>query len=458
MSAPARGPSPWNGFSAVAVGTFMATLDGSIVNVALPSIQRGLGATISGVELVVSVYLLVVSATLLAAGRLGDLLGSRRVYAGGMLLFSAGSLLCGLSASLPALVASRAVQALGASAMMAMAPAAVTTLFPPERRGRALGLVASVVAAGLTAGPPLGGFIISALDWPWIFLVNVPVGVAGATWALRVLPGRPGDPGARFDVAGAGAFALAMACGIAALQVAPHRGEGAAALAAAAVLFLLVLRRRERRAPSPLVDPVVLRDGVVSLGLLSGLCSYAALFHQTLLSPFYLSLVKGLGPAQLGAMLTVVPLALSVTGPVAGWLSDRYGPRGPQVAGGLLLAAGLFSLSLAGRGDSLPSLAARLALEGVGMGLFQAPNNSAVMGALPRARLGSGGGMLATARNLGMVIGVAMGGALLVIGSGGAATHDASAFLAGWRIALASGGGMALAAAALAWVRPARAP
>ena len=184
---PAR--SPWLGFSAVAVGTVMATLDGSIVNVALPTLRRDLQASYAGVEWIIAGYLLVISAVLLSAGRLGDLLGYRRVYSGGLLLFTFGSGLCGAANALSALVVARAVQALGAAAMMAMGPAIVTAIFPPERRGRALGAITSVVAIGLTLGPTLGGFIVQQLSWRWIFLPNLPIGVAGALWAAKVLPG-----------------------------------------------------------------------------------------------------------------------------------------------------------------------------------------------------------------------------------------------------------------------------
>jgi MFS family permease len=171
--APAR--SPWIGFSAVSVGTFMATLDGSIVNVALPTITRELHSSLAGVEWIVAAYLLVISAALLTAGRLGDLFGHRLLYAGGLHVFTAGSGLCGLAPGLAPLVGARAVQALGACAMMAMAPAIVTSIFPAAHRGRALGMVASVVALGLTAGPPLGGFIVQHLSWRWIFFVNSSV-------------------------------------------------------------------------------------------------------------------------------------------------------------------------------------------------------------------------------------------------------------------------------------------
>src|SRR5574342_464677 len=446
-----RAPSPWVGFSAVAVGMFMATLDGSIVSVALPSIRQGLGTSIGGVELVVTVYLLVISAALLGAGRLGDVLGHRRVYVAGLLLFTLGSGLCGVSRSLPTLVASRAAQALGASATMAMAPAAVTALFPREQRGRALGGISGVVAAGLTAGPPLGGFLLQSFSWPAIFLVNLPVGVAGAIWASRTLPGGALASGARFDGAGAFLFGLAVAGLVGALEVAPSSPAAAALALVAATLAAALLWRVERRAPSPVLDAALLGDRVFAFGLAAGLLSYAAMFSQTFLTPFWLTRVKGLDARDLGLMLTAVPLALSVVSWVAGWLSDRVGPRLPCLAGAGVLAAGLWSLAGAGPEDSLASVAARLAALGAGMGLFQPPNNSAVMGSLARERLGTGGGMLATARNLGMVTGVSLAGALLAVGAGPA--EGGAGFLAGWRLALSPGAGLAVAAGLLSLVR-----
>ncbi len=450
MSEPGT-PSPWVGFSAVAVGVFMATLDGSIVNVALPSIRAGLGASVGGVELVVTVYLLVISAALLGAGRLGDLLGHRRVYAAGLLLFTLGSGLCGVSGSLPALVAARAVQALGAAATMSMAMAAVTAIFPREKRGRALAGISSVVAAGLTAGPPLGGLILTSFSWPAIFLVNLPVGVAGAVWASRTLPGGSLARGARFDRAGAILFGLAVAGLVGAVEVAPASPPAALGLAALAAAGAALLWRAERRASSPILDAALLRNRVFAFGLMAGLLSYAAMFSQTFLTPFWLTQVKGLDARGLGLMLTAVPLALSVVSPPAGWLSDRFGPRFPCLAGAAVLATGLASLAFAGPGDSLGSVALRLASLGAGMGLFQPPNNSAVMGSLPRDRLGTGGGMLATARNLGMVTGVSLAGALFALGGG--AAEGGAGFVGGWRLALLCGAALAVAAGLLSLVR-----
>jgi EmrB/QacA subfamily drug resistance transporter len=451
-SAPPR--SPWIGFSAVAVGTVMATLDGSIVNVALPTLRRELAASYAGVEWIVAGYLLVISATLLALGRLGDLVGYRRVYVGGLLLFTLGSGLCGAAPGLGPLVAARAVQALGAAATMAMGPAIVTAIFPREKRGRALGGVASVVALGLTLGPALGGVIIQKLSWRWIFLPNLPIGVLGAFWAARVLPGIGARAGARMDHAGATLLAIALGGGIAAIQTAPGGGARPLACAAAAIAAAAALVAHIRRSRAPVLDAALFRNRAFTAGSLAGLLCYAALFHSTLLTPFFLAQVKGLGARDLGVMLTAIPLALSVASPVAGRLSDRFGPRLLCPLGAAFLALGLGSLAGAGPELGLPAIALRLAACGLGMGLFQPPNNSAVMGSLPRDRLGSGGGMLSTARNLGMVMGIALAGAIFRA-RGGAGPEQ---FLAGYRAALLAGAAAAIAAGAVSLVRDPGAP
>jgi MFS family permease len=365
----------------------MATLDGNIVNVALPTIGRELAAPVERLQWIVNGYVLAITATLLVAGRLGDRVGHRRLYAGGLLLFTLGSALCGAAPGLGALVGARVLQALGASAMMAIGPAVITASFPPDQRGRALGTVGTVVAVGLTAGPPLGGFIVSSLSWRWVFLVNLPVGLLGAAWALRTLP------------------------------------EGGLARG------------------GPLVDLALFRSRIFSWGLVAGFLSYAAMFTQTLLTPFVLARVLGLEPAAVGLVMVAVPIAMSVTSPASGWISDRFGGRWLPVLGMAVLAAGLLSLSFVEAGDALLRVAARLAICGVGMGLFQSPNNAAVMSALPRARLGSGGGLLATARNGGMAAGIGLAGAIVALSAGG--------FVAGYALALRVGAGVAGLAAAV---------
>jgi MFS family permease len=394
--APATG---WTAFSVVAVGTLMATLDGNIVNVALPTLGRELGASVSALQWIVNAYLLALTATLVVAGRLGDRLGHRAVYTGGMLVFTLGSALCGAAPGLSALVAARVLQALGASAMMAIGPAVVTAAFPPARRGRALGAVGSVVALGLTLGAPLGGAILAVLSWRWVFYVNLPVGIAGALWALRALP-------------------------------------------------------RGGRAGGPLLDLALFRIPAFTWGLVAGLLSYAALFTQTFLTPFLLARVLHLEPGRLGLALASVPVALSVASPLSGWLADRFGARGLPALGMALVAGALLSLSGVEATASVAGVSARLLVAGFGMGLFQSPNNVTVMSALPRERLGSGGGLLATARNAGMAAGVGLAGALFARRAG--ADPAGPALLAGYALALRAGAALALLSAVVSLAAPRR--
>lgn len=402
-AAPAPSVRPWSAFSVVGVGTLMATIDGNVVNVALPTLGAELGAHVDALQWIVNGYLLAITATLVVMGRLGDRLGHRALYAAGLVVFTAGSALCGAAPGLGALVAARVLQALGASAMMAIGPAVVTAAFPAEMRGRALGAVGTVVALGLTAGAPLGGLILSHLSWRWVFYVNLPVGIAGVAWALRVLP-------------------------------------------------------RGGAARGPLLDASLFRIPPFSLGLLAGFLSYAAMFSQTFLTPFLLARVLGVPPGRLGIVLSAVPVALSVASPLAGWISDRLDARRLPAFGMAVLAAALGTLSLAGAADTVASVAAHLFVAGIGMGLFQAPNNATVMGALPRERLGSGGGLLATARNAGMAAGVALAGTLYAARAGPDAAGPE--VLDGYALALRAGALLALAAAAVSLARgaaPARA-
>jgi EmrB/QacA subfamily drug resistance transporter len=453
-AAPPRERSPWIGFSAVSVGTVMATIDGSIVNVALPTLRAELHASVAGLAWVLSAYLLAIAATLLTAGRLGDLLGHRHVYIGGLLLFTLGSGLCGGAPSLTALVGARVVQALGAAAMMAMGPAVVTAIFPPERRGRALGGTASVVALGLSLGPPLGGLILQYLSWRWIFFVNLPIGTVGSMWAMRVLPGLRPQQRATLDRPGAALLALTLAVAVGGIEAAPDSAARAAGLGLAAVAGWALLVRHLRRKEDPVLDLRLFASRVFTGGIVGGLLSYAALFTATLLNPLFLTDAKGLSPRGLGFMMMAVPIALAVASPAAGFLSDRFGPQLLCPLGAAALALGLGSLAFAGPEDSLASIAARLALCGLGMGLFQPPNNNAVMGTLPRDRLGSGGGMLATARVLGQVLGISAGSALLRARGGGA--DDLGRFLVGYATALSAGAALALLAGATAMARDRR--
>jgi EmrB/QacA subfamily drug resistance transporter len=408
----------WLVLSAVSVGTFMATLDGSIVNIALPSIGRAFGVDIGSVEWVVVAYLLVVGSVLLPFGRLGEVVGFRRVYLAGFAVFTAASALCAAAPGIEALVGFRALQGIGAAMLMAMGPAIVARTFGPGERGRALGLNAISVSIGLTLGPALGGLLTEVATWRGIFLVNLPIGLFAIAWAARILPqDRPGrrEP---FDLPGA-----VLASGaLFGLLLGLNQGGAwgwtspvtAALLAGAAVLgaaFVVV----ELRTASPLIDLRLFWIRAFSAGLASLFVAFAGLFTATFLLPFLLQEGSGVGPLEAGLLITPIPLAAAVVAPFSGALSDRVGSRGPASFGIALTALGLLSLTTLPPDFAPLDLAWRLVFIGAGHGVFMSPNSSAVLGAVPRPRLGTASGMSAETRVVGQAVGIVVSAAVVAV-------------------------------------------
>ncbi len=401
--------------SAVGVGTFMSALDASIVNATLPRLQVALHATVAGIEWVVTVYLLVVSGLLLIVGRLGDLRGHKDVYVAAFVGFVASSALCGLSRSVGWLVGFRALQALSAAALFANAPAILTAGFPPNERGRALGLQAIMTYLGLSVGPPLGELLASRLGWPAIFYVNVPVGALGFWLSQRnIARDRPAGTPPRFDVLGAGLFFVGLLSVLLALNQGHAWGWAAPStlgLVALGVVVLSAFLVVEWRRPEPMLDLSLFRSRVFTGATGSAMVSYVAQFAVLFLLPFYLQW-RGYGPAATGGILMAQPAVMMVAAPVAGTLSDRLGTRGPIVIGLTLLSAGILLLSFVSPSTHTAVLVLGMAVAGLGFGAFVAPNNSRLLGAAPLHRRGIASGVLAGARNVGMVLGVGLGGAI----------------------------------------------
>ena len=406
--------SKWTVLVAVGLSTFMSAVDGSIVNTLLPSLGRALGATVAGVEWVVTVYLLVVSGVLLVAGRLGDLRGHKDVFMVGYVGFTLSSGLCGLAPSLGWLVAARALQGLSAALLYANAPAILAAGFPPGERGRALGLQAVMTYLGLAVGPPLGGLLSTHFGWESIFFVNLPVGALGCWLAWRgVTRHRPVHAPARFDVLGASLFFA----GLLALILALNEGHAwgwlslpILGLALAACAMLAAFVAVERRLAEPMLDLTLFARPLFRGATWTAMLTYVAQFAVLFLLPYYLAW-RGLAPGEAGLVLMSQPLVMMATAPVAGALSDRVGTRLPVVAGLLLLAVGLGLLSALGPGSSVGTVIAGMVVLGLGLGLFVAPNNSQLLGAAPPHRRGIASGVLAAARNVGMVLGVGVAGA-----------------------------------------------
>lgn len=442
----------WAVLAAVGVGTFMSALDASIVNTLLPKLGPALGATVAQTEWVVVVYLLVVSGLLLVVGRLGDMRGHKDVYVAGFAGFVVSSALCGLSPSLPWLVGFRALQALSAAMLFANAPAILTASFPPQERGRALGLQAVMTYLGLSVGPPLGGLLATHLGWPAIFYVNVPVGALGFWLSQRnIARDRPAGPPPRFDVLGAGLFFV----GLLSLLLALNQGH-AWGWASPAVVFLVVMAaaalaafvQAERRRAEPMLDLSLFGSRVFSGAVFSATLSYVAQFAVLFLLPYYLRF-RGLRADVAGLVLTSQPVVMMVTAPFAGSLSDRIGTRSPIVLGLVLLGGGLLLLSALGPATPLLFVVLAMAVCGVGFGCFVAPNNSRLLGAAPPNRRGIASGVLAAARNVGMVLGIGLAGAVYTTVL---ARRGEGAVVDGVAIALRVVAATTLLAAATSWL------
>lgn len=451
----------WWILGSIAFGTFISVVNNTIVNVALPTISRMMGLDLKVLQWVILVFLLTVSATLLVAGRLADLVGRKWIYTGGFLVLMAGSLICGLASGFFILLVGRVIQAVGAAMPMANGMAITAATFPPEERGRALGIVGSVVAIGAFLGPVLGGFLVDVLGWRWVFLINLPLGTLAFFAALGLLPqDRPARRGEGFDYPGALLFAgaiIMLLLGLSGAGTPPVRWTLVLAGAIVATAFIWW----ERRQPHPLLDLELFRLPLFSTSLAAALLAFLSMSGMMLLTPFYLEEVLGYPPYQVGLMMSPYPLMMAAVAPVSGWLSDRWGPVGLTTGGLFLNILALLSLSFMGERASYLEIALHLVVLGVGMGMFQSPNNSTVMGLVPLQKLGVAGGMNALVRNIGMTVGTAI---VVMLFSGirqlylkgvghPAPGEQVAAFLEGWQAVFLFSAGMAVLAAVFSVVR-----
>ncbi len=405
----------WITFALVAVGIFMSTLDGSIVNIALPVIMKDLNVPMTTIEWVPLIYLLTISSLLLAFGRLSDLKGRWWVFYRGFILFSLGSLLCGIARHAVWLVAARAFQGVGAAMLMSCSPALVVDIFPPRERGRVMGMIGTVVAAGLTTGPALGGLIINFTSWRYIFYINIPIGIFASIWAYRILKTETVDTPTNetFDWPGAvlmGVCFCSIIIVLARLHFWSEAGLQILFFKAVALLSAFGLYHLEKRKPHPIFDLSLLRIRLFILPVLSAVILFIGLFIMVFLMPFFLVHPAGYSPAKAGYFMVAPFLFLFFISPVSGWISDRIGSRLLCTLGMIVISSGLFFLSRLSASAPYFSIIWRLALMGIGIALFIPPNSAAAMSAVPPQHRGIAGSTLATARNFGMVLGVALAG------------------------------------------------
>lgn len=390
----------------------MGTLDGSILNVALPTIAADLNCRIDQVAWVVMAYAATLVALMMVFGAWAQRRGYPFAYKFGYAAFLAGSVICLLSQDINMLIGGRVVQAVGAAMFQAVGIGLVTEVFPPEERGKGIGTMVMMVSAGLMAGPPIGGFLLQYFPWQAIFIINLPIGILALVLCQLFFRHFPmPDSAARLHLAGAAALAIALLTAMLGLSfideyplMSVHVGGSWAVMIVAATLFV----RWEAQSERALIGLDIFHNAEFSLRLVAALLMFTALAGSLVLLPFFLQDVKGLSPQTLGFYLMILPVTMFITARLAGRLSDRFGYR-ILTTGGLLLVALGFSLFQWFELSTPPwYIASSLVLIGLGVGLFGTPNASAVMGSIAPQQRATASGIVSTTRNLGMAIGIAV--------------------------------------------------
>jgi len=412
---------------AIAISVGMATLDTAIANTALPAIAVDLHASPAASVWVVNAYQLAMVATLLPCAALGEILGYRRVYISGLVLFTLASLACALSSSLPTLAGARVLQGLGASAIMSVNTALLRFVYPSRLLGRGLGFNSLIVAVAFAVGPTVASVILSISTWPALFAVNVPLGLVAFGLAYKALP-ETARATHGFDIWVAlfnvGAFGML----ILALGEAAHRAGAAKVIPelAAALIFGALLLRRQAGHPAPMLPIDLFRRPMFALSTLTAVCSFAAQGLAFVSLPFYFETVLGRSQVETGFLMTPWPVVVAMMGPIAGRLSDRYSAGVLGGIGMATLCIGMTLLALLPVHPSVFEIGWRMAICGAGFGFFQAPNLKAIMGSAPASRSGGASGIVATARLLGQTTGAALVALCFTIAS----THGAALALA----------------------------
>lgn len=459
-------PAPRGVLASLSLAMLLSSLGTSIANVGLPTLAQTFNASFQQVQWVVLAYLLAITTLIVGAGRLGDLVGRRRLLLAGAGLFTLASLLCGLAPTLALLVAARALQGLGAATMMALAMALVGDAVPKAQTGSAMGLLGTMSAVGTALGPSLGGMLMAAWGWQTLFWVNVPLGLLACAWIGRYLP-RDRQPAgadqARFDLLGTALLAMTLAAYALAMTVGNgHFGPVNLALLTAAALGLALFVLTQARGTSPLIRLGALRNPGLSASLATNLLVATVMMATLVVGPFYLAQGLGLSTAWVGMVMAAGPVASALSGVPAGRLVDRWGPPRVVRVGLATAAIGAFALSvLPAMLGTAGYLAAMMVLT-PGYQMFLAANNTAVMGNVGASERGTVSGMLALSRNLGLLTGASAMGALfaLAMGSGAIATASPAAVGSAMQLTFAVAGVLILTAWALAaWVArmPARA-
>ena len=409
----------WWVFGAVGLGSFTGVMSMGMINVALPTIAGHFETDLPTVQWVVIAQTLTVSALLLPMGRLSDMVGRKRVYIAGLLLLMIAAVLAASSTSVLMLVATRVIQGTGAAMTQGVGMAMVTSIFPEEERGKGLGTHMSVIGAGGMAGPVIGGLLVSVLGWRWVFLVNLPMAAIALIGAMLLVDSklffreRRGTrfdwPGAALSTAALVTFLMLMTNGYRLGWTSPLILLAAAALIALVAAFIAW----ELRAPAPMLDLGLFRRRVFSLGVSASFMSFLSTGSIRFIMPFYLQGVLGYNPGQVGLIMLPTAITMTIMGPIAGRLSDRYGYRAFNVAGLLIASAGIFTISRVSETTPLPVIIGALVVQSAGTGLFGSPNSASIFSAAEGNRHGVVSALLSLVRNSANVTSIAVATAVI---------------------------------------------
>jgi EmrB/QacA subfamily drug resistance transporter len=455
-------PSARWALACLSLSMLMPSLDTSIANVGLPTLAQAFAASFQAVQWIVLAYLLAITTLIVSAGRLGDMIGRRRLLLIGIALFTAASLLCGAAPTLTLLIAARAVQGLGAAIMMALTIALVAESVPKTRIGAAMGLLGTMSAIGTTLGPSLGGVLLAALGWRSIFFVNVPLGILNLLFARRYLPvDRREASTDRVGFDNAGTLLLVLTLAAYALAMTVGRGHFGAlnlVLLSIAVLGVGLFVVAESRAGAPLIPLVMLRDRVLRASLGASALVSTVMMATLVVGPFYLFRALGLEAALAGIVLSIGPLVAALTGVPGGRLVDRLGARRMTIVGLSGITAGSFLLSVIPASFGIPGYVVPIVVITASYAIFQAANNTVIMTNVRADQRGVISGMLSLSRNLGLITGASVMGAVFALASGTVdiTTSGPETVAAGMRITFAAAA--MLMVLALAIVVSSRAP
>ncbi|WP_458401836.1 MFS transporter [Candidatus Avelusimicrobium sp.] len=419
----------WTIFSVTANGTFMATLSAGIVNIALPTMAQSFQVGLEDIQLVVSMYLLVLTCLLPVFGKLSDIYSRKWMYLGGFITFGVGALCGAVAWSLPSMLFARAIQGVGSSAMMATSQALIAQVFHGKSRGQAFGAIGAVVACGGLAGPAIGGVLIQAWGWQSIFWLSIPVCILGVWRGIYLIPRFHPLKHMKLDIFGAGLYVLMSFSFLYALNTGVSLGWTSYKILTAfalSLLFFIFFIRREKNAASPFMGLGIFRIKAISYGCAVAVLGYTSLFTNSVLLPFYLTDIMQMDPVKIGLLMLPFPITLAITSPLAGSLCAKWPARIITTAGFVLLIVSTLMFAFIGKEPSVYYIVLAQLIMGAGSGTFQVPNNNTVVSAAPKGKLGVVASVNALSRNVGMISGIALSVAIFTAVQNFSIAHGAA--------------------------------